>query len=47
MKGFVYAYEIGTSHIRNWVNVFNIKDLARVMHVMFQYVWFNDNLSWD
>jgi hypothetical protein len=29
MKSFAYAYAIGTSHIKEKVNVFNDKDLAR------------------
>jgi hypothetical protein len=29
MKFFVYAYAIGISHIKEKVNVFNVKDITR------------------
>jgi hypothetical protein len=29
MKSFVYAYAIGTSHMKEKINVFSVKDLAR------------------
>jgi hypothetical protein len=29
MKSFAYAYAIGTFHIKEKVNVFNVKNLAR------------------
>jgi hypothetical protein len=30
MKGFVNAYAIGTFHTKKWINVFIVKNLARV-----------------
>jgi hypothetical protein len=32
MKGFTYAYAIGTFHIDKKVKVFRIKDLEKEMH---------------
>jgi hypothetical protein len=32
MKGFVYAYVIGTSHTKEKVNVFNVKNLIGIIH---------------
>jgi hypothetical protein len=29
MKSYVYAYAIGTSHIKKKIGVFSVKDLAR------------------
>jgi hypothetical protein len=35
MKSSMYAYAIGTSHIKEKVNVFNVKDLARCSKIIF------------
>ncbi len=34
MKGFTYAYAIGTSHIDKKVNVFRIKNLRKKILIM-------------
>jgi hypothetical protein len=34
MKGFMYAYAIGTSHIDKKVNAFKIKDLEKKCLIM-------------
>jgi hypothetical protein len=35
MKSFVYAYVIGTFHIKKKINVFNDKDLPRSRKIIF------------
>ncbi len=34
MKSYVYAYAIDTSHIKEKVNVFSVKDLARCSKII-------------
>jgi hypothetical protein len=42
MKSFLYAYVIGNFHLKEKVNVFNVKDLARSFYDIKNGIEFQD-----